>query len=113
MAAADNTARFLGSITLIASITAFIVGSGPFTPGLVMAAVAIPLAVLIIFLGARRLALATLYWAVAAFMPVPLSRWTDFRVDYVLVFLGFVGILVTLGLYFHYMNARRSPQIGS
>lgn len=94
---------------LIVSITAFLVGSGPFSPGLVMAAAAIPLAVVTVSLGAWRLALAASYWAIAAFIPIPLSRATHLRVDYVLVILGAIGVLVMLGVYFRYRASKRSP----
>ena len=107
MVATNRTATFLGSATLIAAITAFLIGSGPFSPGLAMAAAAVPLAVVTALLGAWRLALAALYWAITAFVPVLLSRATDVRVDYVLVFLGAIGVLILLGLYFHYRASRR------
>ncbi len=108
MAAASKTATLLGSITLIVSIAAFVVGSGPFSQALLMAALAIPLALVVFFLGASRLALATCYWAVTAFLPIALNRSMHLRVDYVLALLGIVGLMVTSGLYFQYRQCGRS-----
>jgi len=73
-----------------------------------MAMVAIPLAVFVFFLGASRLALATLYWAVTAFLPITLNRSMHLPVDFLLVSLGVVGVLVTAGLYFQYLQCGRS-----
>jgi uncharacterized membrane protein len=112
VAAANKTATFLGSLTLIVSIAAFVTGSGPFSQALVMAALAIPLAVVVFLLGASRLALATLYWAVTAFLPITLNRSMHLSVDHLLLLLGVVGILATSGLYFHYLQCGRSRDAG-
>ena len=59
-------------VALVLSLIAFIVGSGPFSPGLVLALVALPIAAITSFFGPWRLSLATIYWACASISAVPI-----------------------------------------
>jgi hypothetical protein len=106
MTSSGTFAKLIASAALVMAISAFMLGSAPFTPAMILAVVAIPLAVANIFLGMPRLSVSTLYWAVAAFMSVPLSGWLQIRIDHTLVALAIVGIAVSSSLYLHYVRER-------
>ena len=99
MASVGTPTKFLASAALLMALTAFILGSAPFTPAIALAVVAIPIAAATFFLGMPRLSVTTMYWAVAAFSSVPLSRWLQIRVDYMLLILASVGVVVSSILY--------------
>jgi hypothetical protein len=88
-----------GGIALALSLISFVLGTAPFTPATFLSVVALPLAVFSYFLGARRLAMLTIYWITASFLVVPVSETLQFRVDFLLVILGIGGLVLTAILY--------------
>ena len=98
----EITSRILGGIALAFSMIAFVLGTAPFTPGMFLSFIALPLAVLSYFLGARRVALLAGYWITASFLVVPVSRLFQIRIDYLLVLLGVSGLVLTAILYVAY-----------
>ena len=80
---------------MVMSMIAFVLGTAPFTPAMILSVIALPLAVLSYFLEARRLALLTVYWVTASFLVVPVSRILQIRIDYLLVLLGISGLVLT------------------
>jgi len=100
-----------GSIGLSMSVAAFVLGTAPFTPALVFAIVAVPIALLSLYQGVWRLAAASLYWAFAAFLSSSLLDVLQVRVDYLLLILGGIGIVGSLFLFADYMRKRHAlPQ---
>ena len=95
MRVAEGITKSVASFALVMALVAFVLGSAPFTPALALAAVAIPIALSTLLLGMRRLSIVTIYWALAAFLSVPLSRWLLVRLDYMLVILAAVGIALS------------------
>ena len=90
------------------ALTAFVLGSAPFTPALVLAVLAIPIAFTCVFLGAWRTSAVALYWAVAALLAVPVARALHFRVDLAMSMLGVVGLTLSSILYASYARTRSS-----
>ncbi len=107
MRVTQRTTIFLASLALLMALLAFALGTAPFTPALVLAALAIPLASLTIVLGARRLSIVALYWAIAAILSLPLSRLLSVRIDNVLVAMTVIGIGVSTALLVDYLRSRR------
>jgi len=99
-------AKFAVSTALFFSLTAFVLGSAPFTPALVLAIVAVPVALATSFYGTWRLSAITIYWAIAAFSAVPLSNALPIYTDTALVLLGLAGLLLSGVLYFNYARAK-------
>ncbi len=60
--------ELVARIALGGALLAFLLGSAPFTPALLLAAIAIPIGGLTHFLGSRRLSATTLYWAISSFL---------------------------------------------
>jgi hypothetical protein len=102
----EISARILGGVALALSVTAFTLGTAPFTPAMVLSVIALPLAVLSYILEARRLALLAVYWITASFLVVPLSRTLQFRLDYLLVLLGISGLVLTTVIYVTYSRTK-------
>ena len=98
----EISARVLGGAALVLSVAAFILGTAPFTPAMFFSVIALPLAVLSYFLGARRVALLAGYWITASFLIVPVSRLFQIRIDYLLVLLGVSGLVLTAILFVAY-----------
>jgi hypothetical protein len=99
MASAGTLTKFLASAALLMALTAFILGSAPFTPAMALAVIAIPIAAATFFLGMPSLSVTTIYWAVAALSSGPLSGWLQIRVDYMLLIQTGVGVAVSSILY--------------
>ncbi len=93
-------------VALMFSLVAFLVGSGPFSPGLILAVVALPIAVVTAFFGPWRLSLLAIYWAFASFSAVPISKILPIYTDGALVLLGVVGLALSAVLYFHYAHTK-------
>jgi hypothetical protein len=94
--------RVPGSLALALSMMAFVLGTAPFTPAMALSVMALPLAVLSYYLGARNLAILTCYWITASFLVIPVSRTMHFRIDYLLVLFGIGGLVLTVILYVIY-----------
>ncbi len=99
--------KLLVGIALIMAVVAFVLGSAPFTPALILALFAILLAVSCLFFGVWRLSIVTIYWAVAALTVIPLSRLTSLQVDESLILLGVAGVVFSSILYLDY--SRKKP----
>lgn len=95
-----------GSVALVLSMIAFVLGIAPLTPAIFLTVITLPLAVLSYILGTRRLALLTTYWIAASFLTVPVSQALQFQIDYLLVFLGIGGLALTAILYFKYRGTK-------
>ena len=106
MASVGTPTKLLASAALLMALTAFIFGSAPFTPAMALAVVAIPIAAATFFLGMPSLSVTTMYWAVAAFSSVPLSKWLQIRVDYMLLILAGAGVAVSSILYLLYARKK-------
>ena len=102
MRTANRLSKSAAILAMIMALIAFLLGSAPFTPALVLGAAALPLAVACIFFGAWRLSTLAIYWATAAFLAVPLASSMAIRVDYVLATLGAVGVVLSTVLYGSY-----------
>ena len=92
----------LGSISAALALTSFILGSAPFTPALVLVFLAVPLALVSGLLGAWRLAAITVYFSIAAWIVVPISRELSFRIDYLLALTALLGAVIGGILYYGY-----------
>lgn len=106
MRKANRLTRFTIIAALIMALIAFVLGSAPFTPAIVLAVVALPLAIVCSFFGVWRLSIITAYWAAAAFLTHPVSRTSYIQVDMALLILAVVGIGLSLILYFGYSRSR-------
>ena len=88
------------------ALIAFVLGSAPFTPALVLAVIALPLAVGCSFFGVWRLSAITIYWALAALLAVPMAAILPLGVDVSLVFLGVAGLALSAFLYISSTRAK-------
>ena len=88
------------------AVLAFVLGSAPFTPALALAVIALPVAIGCSFFGVWRLSTITVYWSLAAFLAVPMSRNTGIRVDFFLAILGVVGLALSAFLYVSYLRSQ-------
>ena len=88
------------------ALIAFVLGSAPFTPALILVIIALPMAVGCSFFGVWRLSAITVYWAIAAFLAVPIAGSLPIGVDVSLVILGFVGLALSAFLYSNYERAK-------
>ncbi len=91
------------------ALIAFVLGSAPFTPALVLAVIALPLAITCAFFGVRRLSAITIYWATAALLAVPISPLLQLEVEVFLSSLGVVGLLFSAFLYYSYTRSKPEP----
>ena len=98
--------KFSARIALVLSLIAFVLGSAPFTPALVLAIVAVPIALATSFCGTWRLSVTPIYFSIAAFSVVPLSNALPIYIDTALVLLGTGGLLLSGALYFSYAGAK-------
>jgi len=98
----NSFAGFALALTMIA----FALGSAPFTPAMILAVVAIPIVITSLLLGAWRVSLLAIYWAVAAFLTVPLAQNLSIGVDDVLIFLGVGGLALSALSYFSYTSIK-------
>jgi hypothetical protein len=97
---------YVSSAAVAMAIGAFVLGSAPFTPALVLAVLVVPIACTCIFLGAWRTSAVAIYWAVAALVAVPAARAFHFRIDFVLLALGVIGLVLSAILYAAYARTR-------
>ena len=88
------------------ALIAFVLGSAPFTPALILAIIALTMAVGCSFFGVWRLSTITVYWAIAAFLAVPIAGSLPIGVAVSLVILGFVGLALSAFLYTNYERAK-------
>lgn len=107
MALRRSSAALAAAIALVLALLAFALGSAPFTPALLLTAIALPLAALAAWLGAWRQAVLALYFSCAAWAGVPLAQKLSVRIDYSLLFLAFLGLVGALVLYCGYEYSRR------
>ena len=106
MRKASRPAKFTVVVSLVMAVFAFVLGSAPFTPALVLAIISLPLAIGCSFFGVWRLSAIAVYWAIAAFLAIPMSRNLGIREDFSLVILGVVGLALSAFLYVGYMRTR-------
>ena len=111
MRKANRVSKFTVGVALVMALIAFVLGSAPFTPALVLSVVALPLAIACSFFGVRRLSAITIYWAIAAFLAVPMSRILPFRDDVSLVVLAVAGLALSAFLYISYRRAILSSSL--
>ena len=98
----------LGAIGLVMALLAFVLGSAPFTPAVLLTFISFPLAMLTALLGAWRLSIVTLYFSMLAWMTVPIAQELSVRIDYFLVIVGLVGLIIAGSLYYDYTPRRTS-----
>jgi len=103
---ANRLSKFIVSLALIMALIAFALGSAPFTPALILAIIALPMAIGCAFFGVLRLSIITVYWAIAAFLAVPMAGSFPIGVDVSLVILGIVGLSLSAFLYTNYERAK-------
>jgi len=58
------------------------------------------------YFGVWRLSTITVYWAIAAFITVPISRNLHIQVDTSLVILGVAGLMLSTFLYINYERTK-------
>ena len=92
----------VASIALFLSLVAFLLGSAPFTPALVLSVAGLPMALYGLYRGAWRRSILALYWATAALLAVPLADVLRFRVDMVLSILGGCGLILAAAFWVNY-----------
>jgi hypothetical protein len=102
---------YASSAALAMALVAFTLGSAPFTPALILAVPAIPIAITCVFLGAWRTSAVGFYWAIASLLAVPVSGAFHIRVDLALLVLGAVGLVLTAILYATYARTRSSATV--
>ena len=73
---------------------------------MILAVIAIPIAIAGLFLGARRVSFIAIYWAVAAFLAVPLARHLPMGVDDALILLGIGGLMLSALFWFNYASIK-------
>ncbi len=105
MRKANRVSKFTVGVALAMALIAFVLGSAPFTPAIVLAFVALPLAIACSFFGVWRLSAITVYWAIAAFLASPVSRILPFRDDVSLVVLAVGGLALSAFLNISYRRA--------
>ena len=93
-------------IALALTMIAFVLGTAPFTPAMILAVIAIPIVITSLLLGAWRISLLAIYWAVAAFLTNPLAQKLSIGVDHVLIILGVGGLALSALCYFSYTSIR-------
>ena len=92
----------LSSLAVVLSLVSFVLGSAPFTPAMLLVLVAAPLALVSALLGAWRRAIITVYFSMATWFVLPISRELFFRIDYLLVFMALIGAVIGGILYYDY-----------
>jgi len=102
----NHISKFTVVVALVMAIIAFVLGSAAFTPSLVLAVIALPLAIACSYFGVWRLSTITVYWAIAAFITVPISRNLHMEVDTSLVILGVAGLMLSTFLYINYERTK-------
>jgi uncharacterized membrane protein len=107
MTHATPTSRVLGTLALLGALVAFALGSAPFTPALMLAPAALPLAIIAGLLGSRRLASISLYWAIAALLANPLAATWRLRVDGLLLAFTILGLLLSAVVYIRHVHVER------
>lgn len=106
MRKANRVSKFTVGVALIMALVAFVLGSAPFTPALVLAIIALPVAIGCSFFGVWRLSVITVYWALAALIAVPIADFLPFGVDVSLMFLGIAGLALSALLYTDYERSK-------
>ncbi len=106
MRKANRISKCTIGVALVMTLIAFVLGSAPFTPALVLAVIALPLAIGCSFFGVWRLSVITIYWALAALLAVPMAAILPLRVDVSLVFLGVTGLALSAFLYISSTRAK-------
>ena len=99
------TSNSLAGFALALAVIAFVLGSAPFTPAMILAVIAMPIAIASLCLGARRVSFIAIYWAIAAFLAVPLAHNLPIDVDDALILLGVGGLLLSAISYINYARA--------
>lgn len=100
MAKTHRAATVFGLVALVMALLAFMLGSAPFTPALVLTVPAVAVAVVSGLYGAWRFAVVAIYFSCAAWLPVLMARSFNVRLDYMLLALGILGLGVA-GVLFH------------
>ena len=99
-------AKFFSIVSLIMGVVAFVLGSAPFTPALMLAVVALPIVVVTIFQGAWRVSVMAAYYSVAALYTVPTADFIGLYVDKTLLILGVFGVVVGIVLFVEYIRGK-------
>jgi hypothetical protein len=97
---------WLGGFALLLSLIAYILGSAPFTPAIVLTYVSVPAAFLTYLLGASRLSILAVYFGALAWFVVPLSEALPIRLDYLLALCFGLGFVLGVFLYANYRRVR-------
>ena len=92
----------LGSIALVMAMLSFILGSAPFTPAMALVFLSIPLAIVSGFLGSWRLAITAIYFSLASWSVIPISKELSFGIDNLLVLMGVIGTVIAGFLFYGY-----------
>lgn len=102
-------AKAIPPVGLLFALLAFGPGAAPFTPALGLAYLALPLALVDLYLGYRRTALVTAYWAAAALVAEPVAIRFLIRFDHSLLLLAAVGAAISGACLWHYARRARGP----
>lgn len=102
MATSTRVSVFIAAISLALALTAFVLGSAPFTPALSLAFLAMPIGALGLHLGAARTSCLAFFWSFAALLTTPLANVLGIRFDVILVIFAAFGVLLAVTLFFHY-----------
>jgi hypothetical protein len=105
METSRRLSRPTAAIALLLALIAFMFGSAPFTPALVLALIALPVAALGLYLGASRISLLAFFWSISALLAGPLTNALKIRIDVMLVILGACGVVLATAFLFHYYRA--------
>jgi hypothetical protein len=102
----EKPGLWLGSIALLFSLIAYVLGSAAFHPALLITYVSVPAAFLAYLLGASRLPILAFYFGVLAWFVVPLSKSLPIRLDYLLALCFVLGCILGVFLYANYRRVQ-------
>jgi hypothetical protein len=102
-----RVSQYFSIISLVMAIIAFILGSAPFTPALILVAIAFPMALVTSFLGNWRVSIIAMYYSLAAIGAIPIAQSSGLRIDYILAIFGAIGLILGSTLYFIYARSKQ------
>lgn len=103
---AEKFGLLLGGFALLLSLIAYILGSAPFTPAILLTYVSVPAAFLAYLMGVSRLPILAVYFGALAWSVVPLSDALPIRLDYLLILCFVLGCIFAVFLYANYRRVR-------
>ena len=103
---ANLISKLTVGLALIMALVAFVLGSAPFTPALVLAVISLPMAIICLFFGVWRLSTIAIYWAIAAILAVPMGEFLPFGIDGMLVIFGIAGAVLSAFLYKSFVQTK-------